>query len=60
MIKIDEINDVFKTLAEGNDGDFRHVIDMDSLRDHPSLKDNSAETIDQPVRGDVVGVKAAH
>lgn len=59
MINIDEINEVFKTLEDGNDGDFRHVIDMESLRNHKAFQDDSAETIDQPVRGEVVGVKAA-
>jgi alcohol dehydrogenase (NADP+) len=60
MISADDINEVFQALKNGNDGDFRHVIDMDSLRNHQSVQDKSAEKIDDPVRGDVVGVKVAH
>lgn len=60
MITVDDLNEVFQLLADGNDSNFRHVIDMDSLRNHKSIKDDSAETIEGPVRGDVVGVKTAH
>ncbi len=58
VINIDDINEVFKALEDGNDGDFRHVIDMDSLRNHQGFKNQSAETIEQPERGEVVGAKA--
>ena len=60
MITVDDINEVFQALKDGNDSDFRHVIDMDTLRKHKSVQDDSAETIADPVRGDVVGVKVTH
>lgn len=59
MIGIDDINDVMKTLEEGNDGDFRHVIDMQSLHEKvDSLKDEARE-IEQPDRGAVNNRKAS-
>ena len=58
MIDIDEINDVFETLANGNDGDFRHVIDMESLNNHDAVTNDNAEEIDQPTRGEVVNRKS--
>jgi uncharacterized zinc-type alcohol dehydrogenase-like protein len=57
MVKIDDINDVFDALANGNDGDFRHVIDMDTLRRHEAVEKDSAEKIEAPERGEVVGRK---
>jgi alcohol dehydrogenase (NADP+) len=59
MIRMDEINDVMKTLENGNDADFRHVIDMESL--HSKIKDikDSATELDRPTRGDFVNRKSA-
>ncbi len=59
MIKMDEINDVLKTLENGNDADFRHVIDMESL--HSKINDikDSATELDRPTRGDVVNRKSS-
>ncbi|WNM57731.1 NAD(P)-dependent alcohol dehydrogenase [Candidatus Nitrospira allomarina] len=59
MIKMDEINNVLKTLENGNDVDFRHVIDMESL--HSKIHDikDSATELDQPIRGNVVNRKSA-
>jgi alcohol dehydrogenase (NADP+) len=59
IIQMDEINDVLKTLENGNDADFRHVIDMESL--HSKINDikNSATELDRPTRGDVVNRKSA-
>ena len=54
MIKIEEIDSVYDTLADGNDGDFRHVIDMETLRNLDDDKKNSAKEIDPPNRGEVV------
>lgn len=55
MIDITEINDVFDTLANGDsDGHFRHVIDMDSLRNLDAHKKDQAKKIDSPTRGEVV------
>jgi len=58
MIDIDEINTVMDTLASGNDSDFRHVIDLDSLRNHKAVTGDQATTIANPVRGEVVGRSA--
>ncbi len=55
MIDIQDINDVFETLANGNDNDFRHVIDMDTLRNQKNVQDDDALELDMPDRGDVVG-----
>ncbi len=57
MIGIDEINDVFDTLASGGDGEFRHVIDMETLRNHETVKDGDAKKIPNPDRGEVVNRK---
>lgn len=55
MISIDDINDVFDTLENGNaDGHFRHVIDMSTLHNHDAVKNDNAETIPDPDRGKVV------
>ena len=55
MISIDDINDVFDTLENGNaEGHFRHVIDMSTLHNHDAVKNDNAETIPDPDRGDVV------
>ena len=57
MIGIDEINNVFDTLAGGGDGEFRHVIDMESLRSHKAVKNEEAAKIPNPDRGKVVNRK---
>ena len=57
MISIDEINDVFDTLASGGDGEFRHVINMETLRDHEAIKNDAAKEIANPDRGEVVNRK---
>ncbi|MGF1460516.1 MAG: NAD(P)-dependent alcohol dehydrogenase [Leptolyngbyaceae cyanobacterium] len=54
MISIDQINDVFDTLASGGDGEFRHVIDMETLRNHEAIKNSQAKEIPEPDRGAVV------
>ncbi|NCT41389.1 MAG: NAD(P)-dependent alcohol dehydrogenase [Alphaproteobacteria bacterium] len=59
MIKMDEINDVLKSLEEGNESDFRHVIDMESLHSKIDEIKGSAKELDQPTRGEVVNRKAA-
>lgn len=53
MVDIDEINDVMKTLEEGNDGDFRHVIDMQSLHKKVDQLSDKALKINDPDRGKV-------
>ena len=53
MIRMDEINSAFERM-QGEDVRFRHVIDMESLRADANAADR-AETVDDPVRGDVVG-----
>jgi len=50
VVNIDEINNVMKTLEEGNDGDFRHVIDMDSLHSTVDKIKSGAMEIDAPNR----------
>jgi len=42
LIDIKEINVVFKALANGGDGHFRHVIDMDTLRNHAAVQSDDA------------------
>jgi uncharacterized zinc-type alcohol dehydrogenase-like protein len=59
MIEIDEINDVMQTLEDGNDSDFRHVIDMQSLHNKVNDLEREAKEIDTPTRGEVVNRKAA-
>ncbi|MEL6383008.1 MAG: NAD(P)-dependent alcohol dehydrogenase [Cyanobacteria bacterium J06626_18] len=54
MIGIDAIDDVFDTLASGGDGEFRHVIDMETLHNHETVKNNAAKAIANPDRGEVV------
>ncbi len=54
MVGIDEINDVLDVLEKGNDGDFRHVIDMATLHDHEAVKSEKAAEIAEPDRGAVV------
>ncbi|NJM98978.1 MAG: NAD(P)-dependent alcohol dehydrogenase [Phormidesmis sp. RL_2_1] len=54
MIGIDEINDVYDTLASGGDSEFRHVIDMETLRAHKAVKNDEATAIPNPDRGEVV------
>jgi len=53
-IGIDEINSVYDTLANGGDGEFRHVIDMETLRNHKAVKNDAANAIPNPDRGAVV------
>ncbi|MGB3491951.1 MAG: hypothetical protein WBA57_04440, partial [Elainellaceae cyanobacterium] len=55
MVGIDEINDVFDTLASSSGSDFRHVIDMKTLRNHEAIASETATTIPNPDRGAVVG-----
>lgn len=55
MIGVDEINDVFDVLESGGDGNFRHVIDMETLRNHDSITGEKATTLPSPDRGEVVG-----
>jgi len=50
MVNMDEINDVMKILEEGNDGDFRHVIDMDSLHNAVDNIKEGALEIEAPNR----------
>ena len=59
LVGVNDVNDVFDALENGNDGDFRHVIDMDTLREHEAVKNESAENLEAPVRGEVVGRKQA-
>jgi len=54
MIGIDEVNDVLDVLEKGNDGDFRHVIDMATLHNHEAVKNEKAAEIADPNRGAVV------
>ena len=49
-VGVGDVNDVFDTLAAGNDGNFRHVIDMETLRKHQNVVDDSAKSIEDPVR----------
>lgn len=53
LIRMDEINTAFERMQE-EDVRFRHVIDMDSLRNDDEAASN-AEEVDNPVRGEVVG-----
>ncbi len=56
LIKMDQINEVMSTLKENSaDHEFRHVIDMESLHGKVSDSAVKAKSIDQPVRGEVVG-----
>jgi len=48
MIDIDELNQTFDELAEGTQGSFRHVIDMETLRNHSKVQDDSAKSIKTP------------
>jgi len=51
MIDIKDINTVFDTLANGDsDGHFRHVIDMDTLRNHDAVRSGDATKLDDPIR----------
>jgi uncharacterized zinc-type alcohol dehydrogenase-like protein len=51
MIDIKDINSVFEALANGDaDGHFRHVIDMDTLRNHDAIKSDDATKLEDPVR----------
>lgn len=59
MITMQDINDTMKVLEEGNDGEFRHVIDMSSLHDEVGGLEGKATEIDAPDRGDVHNRKAA-
>lgn len=50
-IDIKDINAVFESLASGHsDGHFRHVIDMDTLRNHEAVQNDKATKIKDPVR----------
>lgn len=51
LIDIEEINEVFNSLAEGNgDGHYRHVIDMESLRKLGEKARDSFTPIPNPAR----------
>ena len=53
MIRMDEINEAFSRMQD-EDVRFRHVIDMQSLREDSDAAAR-AERVDDPVRGDVAG-----
>ena len=59
MIGVNDINDVLKTLEEGNDSDYRHVIDMNSLHEKVDGLDGSATELAAPERGEVVNRRSA-
>ena len=50
MIEMDQVNEVFETLAAGNDGDFRHVIDIDKFRESARSLNGSATKVEAPSR----------
>ncbi len=51
MIDIKDINEVFENLANGTTGGhFRHVIDMETLRNHGAVKSDDSTKLDDPVR----------
>lgn len=52
-IDIDDVNQAFKDMEAG-DVEFRHVIDMLSLRKKAESDSNAFTKVDAPVRGDVV------
>ncbi|MGB3612832.1 MAG: NAD(P)-dependent alcohol dehydrogenase [Elainellaceae cyanobacterium] len=54
MIGIEQVNDVFDVLANGDDDGFRHVIDMETLRSYRSSKSEEAIALPDPDRGEVV------
>ena len=55
VIEMDQINDVFTKLRDNTtDHEFRHVIDMDTLRSKTTGGTLKAESIEQPTRGEVV------
>jgi uncharacterized zinc-type alcohol dehydrogenase-like protein len=50
IIDIKDINTVFEALANGaSDGHFRHVIDMDTLRNHAAVRSDDATQLADPV-----------
>ncbi len=53
LIAMNDINDAFKRM-QGEDVRFRHVIDMQSLKDDTDAA-SSAKWVEAPVRGEVVG-----
>ncbi|NMH59099.1 NAD(P)-dependent alcohol dehydrogenase [Alteromonas ponticola] len=59
MVKMQQINDVLDTLEKGNDSDFRHVIDMQSLHDEIDSLQDKATQVKNPDRGEVVNRKAS-
>ncbi len=54
LIAMKDINDAFKRM-QAEDVRFRHVIDMQALKDDAEAA-SSAKSVDAPVRGEVVGV----
>ena len=50
MVSIEQINEVFDELASGTNGTFRHVIDMQTLKDHEFVKNKKAEEIPPPLK----------
>ncbi|MGV2830465.1 NAD(P)-dependent alcohol dehydrogenase [Myxosarcina sp. GI1(2024)] len=57
-IAIQDINDIMKVLEKGNDGEFRHVIDMQSLHDAVEKMKDEVKQLERPDRGEVVNRKA--
>ncbi|MGA7935661.1 MAG: NAD(P)-dependent alcohol dehydrogenase [Kovacikia sp.] len=55
MVSINEINEVFDTLASASSSSFRYVIDMETLRTHDAIGSEKVTTIPNPDRGAVVG-----
>jgi uncharacterized zinc-type alcohol dehydrogenase-like protein len=55
MIGIDDVNSVFDVLASGGDGNFRHVIDMETLHNYEAIQSQKVTPISNPDRGEVVG-----
>jgi len=51
MIEISELNQVFDQMAEGSHSEFRHVIDMESLRELDQVKNDKASKIKDPKQG---------
>ena len=57
-IAIQDINNIMQVLEKGNDSEFRHVIDMQSLHDAVEKMKDEVKQLDRPDRGEVVNRKA--
>ncbi|MBK1835449.1 NAD(P)-dependent alcohol dehydrogenase [Roseibacillus ishigakijimensis] len=55
LISIEEVNQAYDELAAGGGNDFRHVIDLETLRELEAVREGSAPEIPAPDRGEVVG-----